>query len=141
MLIFYGEDEQVTRDLVLRALTAKGYKVFGLDTSRSEELTNRLKKLQQENGAPDAFILDGHNILLDDDGNKLYDMTPVGLVAWLRQNGIPESCKFILYSNDEKLVEMARTNRHLQFFGAIPKGGEQGGIMALLRLVEEAGKP
>ncbi len=138
MLIFYGEDEQTTRDIVIRAFKAKGYDIYGLDTSHAEEMQSRLKKMQTEYGLPDIFILDGHNILLDSAGNKLYDMTPLGLVAWLRQHGIPTSCKFILYSNDDRLVEQAHANRHLQFVDAIPKGGEKGGLTALIRAVERA---
>jgi CheY-like chemotaxis protein len=140
MLILYGDDEQIVRDLVTKALTARGHTVFGLDTSRAEDMGGRLKKLNEEHGTPDIFILDGHNILVDKAGNQLYDMTPLGLVAWLRENGVPGSCKFILYSNDDKMVEQARSNRHLQFFDAVPKGGEQGGLLALIRAVEQAAK-
>ena len=138
MLILYGDDEQVARDLVVQALSAKGYKIFALDTSRAEEMTVRLKQLVQAHGVPDVFVLDGHNVLLDRSGNRLYDMTPLGLVSWLRQNGLPARCKFILYSNDDKLVEQARTNRNLNFFDAVPKAGSNGGLNALLRAVERA---
>ncbi len=140
MFILYGDDEQLARDLVTKALSARGHQVFALDTSKSEEMTVRLKSLRQQYGTPNIFILDGHNILLDKDGNKLYDMTPLGLVSWLRQNGLSDECKFILYSNDDKLVEQARTNRALHFVDAISKGGSQGGLLALLEAVERAGK-
>lgn len=139
MFILYGDDEQIARDTVTRALKAQGHEVFALDTSRAEEITSRLSVLRQQYGTPDIFILDGHNILLDKDGNKLYDMTPLGLVSWLRQNGLTDQCKFILYSNDDKLVEQARTNRALHFFGAVSKGGSEGGLKVLLQTVEQAG--
>ena len=138
MLIFYGDDEQIARDLVVKALTNKGYEVHTIDTSRTEEMTVRLKTLVHEHGVPGVFVLDGHNVLLDRAGNRLYDMTPLGLVSWLRQNGLPARCKFILYSNDDKLVEQARNNRNLNFFEAITKGGEHGGLSALLKAVERA---
>jgi hypothetical protein len=139
MFILYGDDEQLARETVTRALKARGHEVFALDTSRAEEMTSRLGALRQQYGTPDIFILDGHNILLDKDGNKLYDMTPLGLVSWLRQNGLTDHCKFILYSNDDKLVEQARTNRALHFFGAVSKGGSEGGLNALLQTVDQAG--
>lgn len=137
MLIFYGDDEQIARDLVGKALSARGYQVQTLDTSRAEEMTTRLKILRDKYGSPDIFILDGHNILVDDQGNKLYDMTPLGLVSWLRQTGVVDNCKFILYSNDDKLVEQALSNRALHFVDAIAKGGSNGGLNALLEAIEK----
>lgn len=138
MLIFYGDDEQMSRDLVIKALAVRGFYAFALDTSQADQMKSHLKTLCEEQGTPDIFILDGHNILLDKQGNKLYDMTPLGMVSWLRQNGIEASCKFILYSNDDVLVEQARINRGLQFFAAIPKAGVGGGLVALLQAVEHA---
>jgi len=138
MLILYGDDEQVARELVVKALTAKGYTVYSLDTSRAEEMTVGLKKLVQTHGVPDIFVLDGHNVLLDRAGNPLYDMTPLGLVSWLRQNGLPAQCKFILYSNDDKFVEQALKNRSLDFYDAIAKAGSKGGLNALLKSIERA---
>lgn len=140
MLIIYGDDEQLARQLVTKALEAQGYQIIALDTSRAEEMTSRLKEVNLRYGSPDIFILDGHNILLDNDGKPLYDMTPLGMVSWLRQNGLAGSCKFILYSNDDKLVEQARTNRAMQFFDAVAKGGDGGGLLALLAAVERASK-
>ena len=138
MLILYGDDEQLSRDLVTRAMQSRGYQILTLDTSRAEEMTTRLKTLRQEYGSPDIFILDGHNVLVDNDGKQLYDMTPLGLVSWLRQNGLSGECKFILFSNDDKLVEQARSNRNLHFFDAISKGGQGGGLNALLQAVDRA---
>lgn len=138
MFIIYGDDEQLARELVTKALSARGYKIISLDTSQADEMRNRLQNIRNEHGLPDIFILDGHNVLLDKDGNKLYDMTPLGMVSWLRQNGLSGNTKFILYSNDDKLVEQARSNRHLQFFAAVPKGGVEGGLTALLQAVEKA---
>ena len=140
MLILYGDDEQLSRDLVTKALKAKGYDILTLDTSQASEMTTRLKQLRQQYGAPDIFILDGHNVLLDNDGQQLYDMTPLGLVSWLRQNGLTDECKFILYSNDDKLVEQALTTRSLHFFDAIAKGGPGGGLNALLQAIDRATK-
>lgn len=140
MMILYGDDEQVARDLVVKALGAKGYEIYALDTSRTEEMTVRLKTLVQEHGVPSIFVLDGHNVLLDKAGNRLYDMTPLGLVSWLRQNGLPADCKFILYSNDDKLVSQAHTNRSLNFFDAVSKSGENGGLAALIRVIDRASK-
>ncbi len=138
MYILFGDDEELARELVHKALTARGYTVYTLDTSRAEEMTSRLQGLRQKFGSPAIFILDGHNVLLDKEGRQLYDMTPLGLVSWLRQSGLPEECKFILYSNDDKLVEQARTNRALHFFAAVSKGGAGGGLTALLQAVEQA---
>jgi CheY-like chemotaxis protein len=138
MFILYGDDEQVARDLVVKALTAKGYKVQAIDTSRTEEMTTGLKSLVAEHGTPDILVLDGHNILLDRAGNRLYDMTPLGMTSWLRQNGLSAQCKFILYSNDDKLVEQTLSSRTLKFYGAVSKSGQNGGLMALLHIIERA---
>jgi hypothetical protein len=138
MFIMYGDDERLDRDTVTAALSSKGYKVCSLDTSKTDEMTKRLKAVCEENGSPDVFILDGHNVLRDDAGNKLFDMTPLGMVSWLRQNGLAKQAKFILYSNDDELVKQAQTNRNLHFFEAIPKGGSNGGLLALLKAVERA---
>ncbi len=138
MFILYGDDEQLAREMVMKALRARGYQIFALDTSRTEEMTTGFQSLRQQYGIPDIFILDGHNVLLDNSGNRLFDMTPLGLVTWLRQNGVSEQCKFILFSNDDKLVEQARTNRALHFFEAISKSGSEGGLNALLLAVDRA---
>lgn len=138
MHILYGDDELVARDIVTKALTARGYQIMTLDTSRAEEMTTRLKTILKQYGIPAVFILDGHNILLDQDGKQLYDMTPLGLVSWLRQNGLAGDCKFILYSNDDKLIEQAKYNRALHFFDAVPKGGTSGGLTALIDAVGRA---
>jgi CheY-like chemotaxis protein len=138
MFILYGDDEKIAREVVKKALSSWGYDIFTLDTSRTEEMTTHLAELCQQYGTPDVFIIDGHNILLDNDGNKLYDMTPLGLVTWLRQNGLTEQCKLILYSNDDRLVELARNSRSLQFFDAISKGGSTGGLTALISCVNRA---
>jgi CheY-like chemotaxis protein len=138
MVIFFGDDEQIAREVVTKALVSSGYSAFSLNTGSALSMPVELAQLLQEHGVPDIFILDGHNVLLDDTGNRIYDMTPLGLIAWLHQNGIPENCRFILYSNDEKLVEQASSNRHLNFFDAIPKGGEKGGLKALIKAIERA---
>jgi CheY-like chemotaxis protein len=138
MFIMYGDDEQLDRDTVSAALTARGYKVQSLDTSQTDEMTVRLKQICAEQGPPDVFIVDGHNVLRDKAGNKLYDMTPLGMVSWLRQNGISTQSKFILYSNDDEMVRQAQTNRNLNFFEAVPKAGANGGLLALLKAVERA---
>lgn len=140
MLILYGDDEQVARDLVVKALTAKGHQIYAIDTSRTEEMTVRLKELFNKQGIPDVFVLDGHNVLVDRSGNRLYDMTPLGLVSWLRQNGLPAQCKFILYSNDDKLVEQALTNRNLNFYDAVSKSGQSGGLAALIKVIDRANR-
>jgi CheY-like chemotaxis protein len=132
------DDEEVARQIVTKSLEAKGYTILSLDGSRSDELTRRLAELQKEHGQPDIFILDGHNVLRDESGNQIYDMTPLGLIPWLRQHGVPSECKFILYSNDDKLVEQVRTNRRFNFYDAVPKLGTAGGIMALINAVERA---
>ncbi len=136
MFILYGDDEQLARELVTKALKASGYQIMTLDTSQADEMTNRLDNLKAQFGPPDIFILDGHNVLIDHDGKQLYDMTPLGLVSWLRQSGLSNKCKFILYSNDDKLVEQARNNRNLHFSEAISKGGEGGGLVALVEAVK-----
>lgn len=138
MVIMHVDDEELARELVAKSLQVKGYQVLSLDGSRSDELTRHLAELQAKYGQPNIFILDGHNVLRDVGGNAIYDMTPLGLIPWLHQHGVPSDCKFILYSNDDKLVEQALSNRRYKFFDAVPKVGSQGGIMALLKAVERA---
>jgi CheY-like chemotaxis protein len=137
-VIMHLDDEEIARELVAKSLEAKGYTVHSLDGSRSNELTNRLPQLLNNYGEPDIFILDGHNILRDEYGNQLYDMTPLGIIPWLIQRGVPATCKFILYSNDDKLVEQARINRRFKFFEAVPKAGAEGGILVLIQAVVRA---
>jgi len=140
MFILYADDEKIDRELVEAALLAKGHQIFCLDSSKSEEMTRRFKTLCEQYGAPAIFILDGHNVLRDTAGNKLFDMTPLGMVSWLRQNGLSSTSKVILYSNDDALVEQARTNRSLNFFEAVPKSGLNGGLLMLLKAIERATK-
>ncbi len=138
MYIIYGDDEQLDRDTVTAALHARGFRIFALDTSKSDEMTKRFKSLCQEHGPADIFILDGHNILRDKQGNKLLDMTPLGMVTWLRQNGLNSNSKFILYSNDDELLHQIGTNRNLGFFATVSKTGANGGLLHLVQTVERA---
>lgn len=138
MFIMYGDDEPLDRDTVTAALTSKGFTIQTLDTSKTDDMTKRLKVLCEQYGPPDVFILDGHNVLRDNQGNQLYDMTPLGMVSWLRQNGLSRDSKFILYSNDDELVRQAQTNRNLHFYDAVAKAGANGGLLALLKAVERA---
>ncbi len=137
-MIFFGDDEPVARELVLHALEAKGYEVRTIDTSRSEEMAEQIKNLISQYGPPEIFIMDGHNILKDESGNVLFDMTPIGLMTWLKAMGITSNCKFILYSNDFIMVEQARQNSQLDFYAALPKSGREGGITQLVRTIESA---
>jgi hypothetical protein len=135
MWILYADDEQIPRDLVAKALQAKGYTVSTIDTSRTEEITVRLRDLLEKHGIPTILILDGHHVLHDQEGNKLFDMNTLGMVNWLRHNGLPNDCKFILYSSDDYLIEQARLQHNFGFSEAIPKSGPQGGLGALLQAI------
>src|SRR5690349_8346082 len=99
MLLLYADDEKIPRELVKKVFTARGHHVIDVDTSSPAAVKDTLRELRDRYGIPDIIILDGHNILLDEDGSPLFDMTPLGLVNWLHQNGIPPEVKFILYSN------------------------------------------
>ncbi len=138
MLLMYGDDDLKSRDLVTRAVQTRGDQILTFDTSQAEELTARFKDLIKHFGLPDILILDGHNILLDKQGQGFFDMTPSSMIFWLKQNGLKDDCKIILYSNDDSLVEQARLNNALKFFDAIPKGGKEGGLRALLQAIDRA---
>ena len=136
MLIFHTDDDALARELVATSLQAVGHEVYTLDSSQSAEMTRYLKQLRLIHGEPQVFILDGHNILLSHDGHPLYDMTPFGLISWLRDKGFSEDCLFILYSNDDKLVEQVRKRTSWKFYDAVTKTGSAGGIRQLLKVIE-----
>jgi CheY-like chemotaxis protein len=135
MIVVYADDEPNARLQVSRALRTKGHTVFTLDTGNPAQLeiqTTRLLKLVQEGLNIDVLIVDGHNYLLDSNGQLLVDMTPLGFLNWLWQNGLAKDCHYILYTNDQQMVERAKTQTQVKFVATICKVGEEGGLQILL---------
>jgi CheY-like chemotaxis protein len=142
MVIVYADDEPKARRLVSRALHAKGHKVYTLDTGSTQQLqldATRLLKLIKEGLEVEVFVLDGHNLLANEQGQVVVDMTPLGMLNWLYQNGFPRTCQLILYSNDSQMVWQARQQSTVKFAATICKIGEIGGIPALLQSIEQVG--
>lgn len=137
MLVLLANDDSGLRQTIGAALVGAGHDVYDLDTSNAQLLTVQLGDFAGSGRQPDLVILDGHNILRDAEGQKLIDLTPLVLITWLRQNEISRQARFVLYSSDEKLLETARRNRHLQVWRAVSKQAAEGGMAALLEVVEE----
>jgi CheY-like chemotaxis protein len=142
MVIVYADDEPKARRLVSRALQARGHEVFTLDTGKMGQLqkdTARLLKLIRAGLQIDVFVLDGHNFLVNEQDQLVIDMTPIGMLNWLYQNGLPRSCPLILFSNDNQMVWQASQQVAIKFAAAICKVGEVGGLPALLESIEKIG--
>jgi CheY-like chemotaxis protein len=139
MIVVYADDEQSARHQVSRALRTRGHSVFTLDTgsvAKLEEQTARLLQMVQEGLHIDVLIIDGHNYLLDKQGQLLVDMTPLGFLNWLWQNGLATDCHYVLYTNDNHLVTQANGQSSVKFAAAICKVGEGGGLQSLLDRVD-----
>jgi CheY-like chemotaxis protein len=139
MIVVYADDEQTARHQVSRALRTRGHTVFTLDTGNAgqlEEQTARLRQLVQDGLNIDVLIIDGHNYLMDAQNQLLVDMTPVGFLSWLWQNGVATDCHYILYTNDSNMVVQAKGQTNIKFAAAICKVGEGGGLQTLLDSVD-----
>ncbi len=142
MVIVYADDEPKARRLVSLALQTRGHKVFTLDTGNVERLQSdatRLLKSIRLGLEVELFVLDGHNLLTDEQGQLMVDMTPLGMLNWLYQNGLPRSCRLILYSNDSQMVWQAQQQTGLKFAATICKIGDEGGLPVLLENIERVG--
>jgi len=136
MKIIYADDDQLSLDIVLRALQARGHQVYTINTSHGEAMLQQFEVLLDHQTPPQIIILDGHNLVLDAQGQVLFDLQPALLVAQLRQQGLSAEVKLVLYSSDEGLINEARNQRSMGFSAAVPKVGNGGGLMALLAAVE-----
>ncbi|HEX2913375.1 MAG TPA: hypothetical protein VH186_21405 [Chloroflexia bacterium] len=139
MVIVYADDEPGVQRQVSRALQARGHTVHLLNTgskARLEADTIRLRNLVRAGLKVDVLVIDGHNLLNDEHGRMLVDMTPLGVLNWLQHNGLNTGCHFILYSNDTEMVRQAQDQSDVKFAATISKLGSQGGLQALLSSIE-----
>ena len=134
MNIIYADDDQLSLEIVFRALQSRGHSVKTINTSRATELTTQFEAALRTQ--PQLIILDGHNVTRDAQGRILADMKPALMVDWLRRNGLPSGVRLMLYSSDDGLVEEVRADQKLGFSAAIRKAGTGGGLKALLDAVE-----
>lgn len=136
MNIIYADDDKLSLNIVHRALEARGHTVHLVYTGDATRLQAELQSSLTTTSAPNLVILDGHNLTLDEQGKPIVDIQPTVLMNWLRRNGLNAQTRFVLYSSDDSLLQQAHNNPELGFWSAISKVGEQGGLNALLRLVE-----
>ena len=141
MNIVYADDDQLSLEIVLRALEARGHNVTAINSSKINELLLQLQRVLTQGPLPQVVILDGHNVTTDAGGKPVLDVQPTQLMGWLQRQGLPLDTPFILYSSDERLVSQAQQDQTMGFFAAVAKGGTQGGLNALLRVVESTGNP
>jgi CheY-like chemotaxis protein len=136
MNIIYADDDQLSLEIVSRALQARGHSVRIINTSRAAEMLSQFSTALKNPIAPQVIILDGHNVARDPQGNTLADLKPAQMVDWLRRHGLPSQVRLVLYSSDDHLVEEIRADQQLGFSAAISKAGAKGGLKALLEAVE-----
>lgn len=136
MNIVYADDDQLSLQIVLRALEARGHQVTTIDSSKVNDMLKIFRQLLTHGPLPQLIILDGHNVARDTDGTALVDVQPTMLLNWFQRNGLPGDTRFVLYSSDDQLIEQARSNTALGFAGAVSKAGTEGGLYALLDTVE-----
>ncbi len=136
MNIIYADDDQLSLEIVLRALQARGHTVQTINTSRAADMIAQFQVALRSKPAPQLIILDGHNVARDDQGRVLADMQPALMVEWLRKHGLTPGVRLVLYSSDDGLVQQARTDAALGFSAAVPKAGASGGLKILLDTVE-----
>lgn len=119
-----------------RALAARGYSIHTIYTGDVTTLTAAIQASLSQEPNPAYVILDGHNQTLDENGQPIIDIQPALLMEWLYRQGLPAHVRFVLYSNDDKLLQQVRTDPASGFWTVIAKVGEQGGLTALLRLLK-----
>lgn len=138
MNILYVDDDQLSLEIVLRALEARGHSINAINSTKAEEMVVQLKKVLTYGPYPQLVILDGHNVSRDNEGSAILDMAPGFLKNWLERNGLPANTPFVLYSSDDQLVDSVRNDQHSGFFAAVTKGGVAGGLNALLKAIESS---
>ncbi len=136
MNIVYADDDKLSLEIVLQALQSRGHRVTTVNSSKVQDMLGQFQGLILQGPLPQVVILDGHNIVTDPEGRPLVDIQPTQLMSWLQRQGLPSETRFILYSSDDQMVAQAQQNQTLGFFAAVPKAGSQGGLNALLRVVE-----
>jgi CheY-like chemotaxis protein len=139
MNILYVDDDQLSLEIVLRALQTRGYNISTVNSTKAEDMALQLKKLLAYGPVPQMVILDGHNVSRDPTGQAIVDMAPGFLKRWLERNGLPGDTRFVLYSSDEQLVEQIRNDAAAGFVAAVSKGGVGGGLNVLLQTIESTG--
>jgi CheY-like chemotaxis protein len=139
MNILYVDDDQLSLEIVLRALQTRGYNISTVNSTKADDMAVQLKKLLAYGPVPQMVILDGHNVSRDPTGQAIVDMAPGFLKRWLERNGLPGDTRFVLYSSDEQLVEQIRNDSAAGFSAAVLKGGVGGGLNALLQTIESTG--
>ncbi len=136
MHILYADDDQLSLQIVWRALEARGHQVTTVDSSRVYQMLNQFQQVLGVEPVPQVIILDGHNLARDDKGNPVADVQPTMLRSWLQRQGLNDGTRFVLYSSDNQLVEQIRSDTALGFSAAVPKSGNGGGLLALLKAIE-----
>src|SRR5690348_9954669 len=98
MNIVYADDDQLSLQIVLRALEARGHQVTTVDSSKVNDMLRMFRQMLTSGPLPQLIILDGHNVARDTDGTALVDVQPSMLLNWFQRNGIPGETRFVLYS-------------------------------------------
>lgn len=137
MYVLYADDDQLSLDIVERALVARGHVARVINTAHASEMFDQFKRALEIGLSPQIVVVDGHNIARDTEGRPIIDVEPTTLLSWLRRNGLPDNVRYVLYSSDDKMLEQAQRNRTWGFSAAVSKGGEQGGLLALIRTLEQ----
>lgn len=138
MNIVYADDDQLSLEIVLRALESRGHRVTIVNSSKVKEMLRQFQQVLVQDPLPQLVILDGHNVATDAEGKPIADLQPDLLMNWLQRNGLPDNTRFVLYSSDDHLIAQTRANQVSGFFAAVPKVGSQGGLNALLTAVEKS---
>lgn len=136
MNILYADDDQLSLQIVWRALQARGHQVITVNSSQASTMLNQFLKILTQGPMPELVILDGHNLTRDTTGQPVLDIPPSMVMNWLTGHGLPAHTPFVLYSSDDQLVGQARQDAGLGFQAAVSKGGNEGGLAALLRVIE-----
>lgn len=136
MNIVYADDDQLSLEIVHRALQARGHQVITVNSSRLQEMLRLFQQVLSDGPVPQVVILDGHNLARDTEGQVVVDVAAGHLVHWFQRQGLPDGIRFVLYSSDDQLVAQAAQNQHLGFYAAVAKAGSNGGLKALLKVLE-----
>lgn len=140
MNVVYADDDQLSLEIVLRALESRGHTVIAVNSSKMNDMLVKFQQLLTQGPVPQMIILDGHNIAKDPDGKPVADVQPTVLMGWLHRNGLDAQTPFVLYSSDDAMVEKYQADPSIGFFAAVPKVGVNGGLSALLKVVESLPK-
>ncbi|MEI6046511.1 MAG: hypothetical protein WCS37_19340 [Chloroflexota bacterium] len=137
MQIIYADDEPGILKQVCNFLQQHGHMVCTINTTNILDFQEKLVTLLSGDFVPDVVIIGGHNLLRDREGHSVFGFDIEGFVInkWLETQDLPPTCRYILFSRDQALVEKAQQRREWGFQTGILKNSPEA-LAHLLQAIE-----